>query len=113
MKSITHILLVLLVLLQYPLWLGKGGWIKVWDLNRQIEQEQISNQQLAARNALVDADVTDLKQGTQAIEERARNDLGMIKSNEVFYQIVPPTIVASSAVSAVGTVSAVRATAYK
>lgn len=106
MKSITYILLALLLLLQYPMWLGKGGWIKVWDLNRQITEERSTNLQLEARNALLDADVTDLKQGTQAIEERARNDLGMIKSNEVFYQIVDSPIVVSSvsAVSAVPTV---------
>lgn len=109
MKSITYILLALLLLLQYPMWLGKGGWIKVWDLNRQISEERSTNLQLEARNALMDAEVTDLKQGTQAIEERARNDLGMIKSNEIFYQIIEPPVVesnvaAASAVSAVVTV---------
>jgi cell division protein FtsB len=103
MKSITTILLALLVLLQYPLWLGKGGWIKVWDLNRQIEQQERTNQQTQARNTLIEADVHDLKQGTEAIEERARLELGMIKSNEVFYQIIEPAPVVSnvSAVSAV------------
>lgn len=96
MKFITYILLALLLLLQYPMWLGKGGWIKVWDLNRQITEERSTNLQLEARNALLDADVADLKQGTQAIEERARNDLGMIKSNEVFYQLVDSPIVVSN-----------------
>jgi cell division protein FtsB len=103
MKSLTTFLLALLVLLQYPLWLGKGGWIKVWDLNRQIEQQQRSNQQTQARNALIEADVRDLKQGTEAIEERARLEMGMIKSNEVFYQIIEPAPVVSS-VSAVSVV---------
>lgn len=107
MKSITYILLALLLLLQYPMWLGKGGWIKVWDLNRQITEERSTNVQLEARNALMDAEVTDLKQGTQAIEERARNDLGMIKSNEVFYQIVDAPVVESN-VSAASVASTVR-----
>ena len=82
------ILLVLLLLLQYPLWLGKGGWLKVWDLNRQIEAQQQVNQQTQARNALLDVEVRDLKQGTEAIEERARSELGMIKRDEVFFQIL-------------------------
>jgi cell division protein FtsB len=88
MKIVTLILVVLLLLLQYPLWLGRGGWLKVWELHRQVVQQQQTNAQTAARNATLDADVRDLKQGTEAIEERARNDLGMVKKDEVYYQIL-------------------------
>jgi cell division protein FtsB len=88
MRAVTLILVALLLLLQYPLWIGKGSWLKVWDLNRQLEAQQQVNRQTQARNALLDAEVRDLKQGTAAIEERARSELGMIKRDEVFYQIV-------------------------
>ena len=88
MRAVTLILAVLLLLLQYPLWIGKGSWLKVWDLNRQLEAQQQVNRQTQARNALLDAEVRDLKQGTAAIEERARSELGMIKRDEVFYQLV-------------------------
>ncbi len=101
MRVITLILAVLLLLLQYPLWLGKGGWLKVWDLNRQVEAQQQVNQQTQTRNASLDAEVRDLKQGTEAIEERARSELGMIKNSEVFYQILESAAKpASSAVPA-------------
>src|SRR6266481_710167 len=88
MRAVTLILIALLLLLQYPLWLGKGGWLKVWDLHRQLEVQQQANQQTQTRNALLDAEVRDLKQGTAAIEERARSELGMIKPDEVFFQIL-------------------------
>ncbi len=104
MRAVTLILAVLLLLLQYPLWLGKGGWLRVWDLNRQIKAQQQVNQQTQQRNALLDAEVRDLKQGTEAIEERARSELGMIKRDEVFFQFLesssgqPPAQAAASAV---------------
>jgi cell division protein FtsB len=85
MRLITLILVVLLLLLQYPLWLGKGGWLRVWDLNKQVAMQQQINSKTQERNALLDAEVRDLKQGTDAIEERARSELGMIKSDEVFF----------------------------
>ncbi|HZW85852.1 MAG TPA: cell division protein FtsB [Gallionella sp.] len=88
MRAVTLILIALLLLLQYPLWLGKGGWLKVWDLHRQLEVQQRANQQTQTRNALLDAEVRDLKQGTAAIEERARSELGMVKPDEVFFQIL-------------------------
>jgi len=90
MRAVTLILIVILLLLQYPLWIGKGSWLKVWDLNRQLEAQQQVNLQTQSRNAVLDAEVRDLKQGTAAIEERARSELGMIKRDEVFYQIVEP-----------------------
>jgi cell division protein FtsB len=88
MRAVTLILVVLLLLLQYPLWLGKGSWSKVWDLHRQVEEQQQANQQAQMRNAVMDAEVRDLKQGTAAIEERARSELGMIKRDEVFFQVL-------------------------
>lgn len=90
-RTVMLILAVLLLLLQYPLWLGKGGWLKVWDLNRQVEAQHQANRQNQARNALLDAEVRDLKQGTEAIEERARSELGMIKQDETFFQIMEKT----------------------
>ena len=88
MRWVSLILVALILLLQYPLWLGKGGWLKVWDLNRQVESQKQANLKTQNRNAVMDAEVRDLKQGTEAVEERARSDLGMIKPNEVFFQIV-------------------------
>ena len=84
------------MLWQYPLWLGKGSWIKVWELNRQVETQKDLNLHTKTRNALLDAEVRDLKQGTEAIEERARSDLGMIKPGEVFYQVVGSATLAST-----------------
>ena len=87
MRWIPLILAVLILLLQYPLWFGKGGWFKVWELSREVEMQKQANLQAQARNAVMDAEVRDLKQGTDAIEERARNELGMIKRGEVFFQV--------------------------
>lgn len=87
MRWIKLILIALILLLQYPLWLGKGGWLKVWDINHQIEEQKQVNQQTQTRNAVLDAEVRDLKQGTEAIEERARSELGMVKRGEIFFQI--------------------------
>ena len=81
---------MLILALQYPLWLGKGGWLRVRELNAQVEAQKEVNAGLKARNAALDADVRDLKQGTEAIEERARSELGMIRRDEIFFQL-PPT----------------------
>ena len=88
MKALTLIFVILIALLQYPLWLGKGSWLRVWDLNRQIAEQQEINNGLKARNDTLDAEVLDLKSGRAAIEERARSELGMIKQDEVFYQVI-------------------------
>ena len=90
MKVLAGILGALIVLIQYPLWLGKGGWLRAWDMNRQLEVQHARNQQLETRNAGLAAEVKDLKTGTEAIEERARYELGMIRPDEVFFQIVEP-----------------------
>jgi len=103
MRLLTLFLVVLIAALQYPLWLGKGSWLRVWDLGRQIEQQKAGNDKLKARNDSLDAEVRDLKQGYAAIEERARSELGMIKQDEVFYQVMdggtPPAQSPKSAVA--------------
>ena len=87
MRWLSIALIALLALLQYPLWLGKGGWLRVWDVDQQLQQQRDGNRKLEIRNAGLDAEVRDLKQGYDAIEERARYELGMIKEGEVFVQI--------------------------
>jgi cell division protein FtsB len=88
MRLITIALAVLLVLIQYPLWLGKGGWLSVADMQGQVEETRIKTEHLTARNAKLGSEVDDLKEGTGAVEERARYDLGMIKQNEIFVQVL-------------------------
>jgi cell division protein FtsB len=88
MKGWTWVLMALIVMLQYPLWLGKGSWLKVWDLERQLSEQRLANQALAARNTQLAAEVNDLKTGYGAIEARARYELGMIKKDEVFFQVM-------------------------
>lgn len=88
MKALTLIFVILIALLQYPLWLGKGSWLRVWELNRQVNAQQEKNAALKARNAMLNAEVRDLKSGKAAIEERARSELGMIKQDEVFFQVI-------------------------
>jgi cell division protein FtsB len=87
MRWLTVGLLALIGMLQYPLWLGKGGWLKVWDYDRQLQQQKEVTKKLEIRNAGLDAEVRDLKQGYDAIEERARFELGMLKPNEILVQI--------------------------
>ena len=87
----TLVLVALIALLQYPLWLGKGGWLRVWDYERQLQAQRDVNQKLEQRNAGLDAEVRDLKSGFDAIEERARYELGMIKEGEIFVQVPQKT----------------------
>ena len=88
MRLLTLIFVILIAALQYPLWLGKGSWLRVWDLSQQIDAQKAHNVTLKARNDAMDAEVRDLKQGYAAIEERARSELGMVKKDEVFYQVL-------------------------
>jgi cell division protein FtsB len=88
MRLITIALLALLVLIQYPLWLGKGGWLRVSELDKQVTAARVKNDGLKERNAKLDSEVQDLKNGTAAVEERARFELGMIKKDEIFVQIL-------------------------
>ena len=89
MKPLAAVLAALIVVLQDPLWFGKGGWLRVRELDRQLASQQAVNAGLKARNETLDAEVRDLKQGLDAIEERARLELGMIRKDEVFFQVVP------------------------
>jgi len=89
MRILGALLAALIVLIQYPLWLGKGSWLRASDMDRQVEAQRTKNRQLETRNAALAAEVRDLKQGTEAIEERARAELGMLRPDEVFYQFVP------------------------
>ncbi len=88
MKALTLIFVALIALLQYPLWLGKGSWLRVWNVNQQIDEQKQKNTSFKQRNETLNAEVRDLKQGNAAIEERARSELGMIKQDEVFYQVI-------------------------
>lgn len=87
MRLLTLILVGLLGLIQYPLWLGKGGWLRVWELDRQLDAQRAGNERLRARNGALDSEVRDLRQGQIAVEERARYELGMIRADELFVQL--------------------------
>ena len=87
MKVLAGALVALILAIQYPLWLGKGGWLRVWDVDRQMDAQRARNERLESRNGALAADVKDLKQGFDAIEERARYELGMVKNDEVFFQV--------------------------
>jgi cell division protein FtsB len=88
MRFLPPALIVLIIAIQYPLWLGKGSWLRVWEVNQELAQQKEKNATLVARNAALDADVRDLKEGIAAVEERARVELGMVKPNEQFYQVI-------------------------
>lgn len=88
MRLITLALATLLLLIQIPLWFGKGGWLRVSELEDKVAAAHIHTEELRARNAKLESEVRDLKDGTGAVEERARLELGMIKQNEVFVQIL-------------------------
>jgi cell division protein FtsB len=88
MKILAAILGTLILLIQIPLWFGKGGWLRAWQIEEVVEKERGKNAQLEHRNAGLAAEVKDLKTGTDAVEERARYELGMVKKDEVFYQVV-------------------------
>ncbi len=89
MRWLALIFVVLIIALQYPMWLGKGGWLSVRELDRQVGAQHGANAKLKERNDALDAEVRDLKTGTEAIEERARSELGMVKHDEVFFQVQP------------------------
>lgn len=90
LRWVIVILLLLLVALQYRLWFGEGGMRQVWQLERDVAKQQEENRRLAERNALLATEVEDLKEGREAVEERARVELGMTKPGEVYYQVVEP-----------------------
>ena len=89
MRVFTAILLLLLILLQYRLWFGKNSVPDYLVLKENFARQQSANEKLQQRNKLLFADTDDLKLGLEAIEERARNELGMIKDNETFFRLIP------------------------
>jgi cell division protein FtsB len=99
LRWLALVFVLLIVALQYPMWLGRGGWLQVRELGRSIGKQHEANVRLKARNDALDADVRDLKTGSEAIEERARSELGMVRQDEVFFQLqsTPARAEASSA----------------
>lgn len=83
------VLLAMLLVLQYRLWVGEGSLAEVSNLRNQINQQQLELDELGERNRRLRVEVEDLKDGLEAIEARARRELGMIKKDEVFYQVIP------------------------
>ncbi|GAB6040571.1 cell division protein FtsB [Endothiovibrio diazotrophicus] len=91
MKYLVAILVPLLLMLQYALWFGDGGVLELWRLKQSIQAQVAENEKLHERNAALAGEVRDLKQGLDALEERARSEMGMIGKDETFYQIVDET----------------------
>jgi cell division protein FtsB len=89
MRALLAILVIVLVLLQLKMWFGEGGFRDVRRLEQRVEEQALENEMLAQRNRELQAEVEDLRQGLEAVEERARSELGLIKENEEFYQVVP------------------------
>ncbi|MFC7421778.1 cell division protein FtsB [Iodobacter arcticus] len=88
MRLLAIIFSIMIAALQWPLWVGKGSWLRVWQLDHQLVEKKQHNEKLKERNDALDADVRDLKTGSDAIEERGRNELGMIRQDEVFFQVL-------------------------
>lgn len=88
MRYIFYGMIALLIAIQYPLWLGKGGLLHVYQMDKEVEEQQKLNRDLENRNNKLAGDVNDLRQGTRAVEERARIEHGMVKDNETMIQIV-------------------------
>jgi len=88
MRYLVVILLILLLILQYDLWVGEGSLATVWQLKNSIAAQKEENKKLRARNDELEGEVKDLKTGLDAIEERARSELGMVKEGETFIQVI-------------------------
>ena len=89
MRILLAIMVLVLVLLQLKMWFGEGGFRDVQRLEQRVDEQAMDNEMLAQRNRELQAEVEDLRQGLEAVEERARSELGMIKEDEEFYQVVP------------------------
>jgi cell division protein FtsB len=87
-KIVLYILIGILIGLQYPLWLGDGGLLALWKLKQEITAQKLENTGLKERNMALEAEVRDLKEGYEALEEHARAELGMLRRGETFYQII-------------------------
>jgi cell division protein FtsB len=90
MKYLAAVFGIVVLLLQYRLWMSADGVRELTRLETAVAMQRSDNERLTDRNAQLAAEVRDLKKGSTALEERARSDLGMIASNETFYQVVPP-----------------------
>ncbi|MBB3256459.1 cell division protein FtsB [Paraburkholderia bannensis] len=90
MRLVTVVLIILLALIQYPLWWGHGGWLRVHELQGELAKQQKQNDDEKLRNERIAGEVQDLQNGTAAVEERARYEMGMVKDGEVFVQFVSP-----------------------
>jgi cell division protein FtsB len=99
-RALLVALTLLLVAIQWPLWFGKGGWLRVWELQRAVEAQRQTNAALAARNGDLAAEVASLREGREAIEERARDQLNMIRPDELFFQWLPAPGAAPAAAEA-------------
>lgn len=91
LRWVALVLVTLLIALQVHLWTGQGGLRDVWLLEKRVAEQKADNAQLKKRNETLSAEVEDLKHGDEAIEERARSELGLLKPGETFYQVVEPT----------------------
>src|ERR1700754_2841501 len=90
MRLVTVVLIVLLSLIQYRRWWGLGGWLSDYELRHQLDQQLKKNADEKVRNERIEGEVQDLQNGTAAVEERARYEMGMVKDSEVFVQFVSP-----------------------
>ncbi len=90
LRWVALVLVILLIALQVHLWTGQGGVRDVWLLEKRVAEQKAENTQLKKRNETLSAEVEDLKHGDEAIEERARSELGLLKPGETFYQVVEP-----------------------
>jgi cell division protein FtsB len=86
MRRLAAVLALLLAAIQWPLWFGRGGWFRVWDLQRQLDAQKVVLAEIDSRNRALLAELRSLSQGTEAVEERAREQLHFIRSGEVFFQ---------------------------
>ncbi len=110
MKPLVLLLAALVVAIQWPLWAGHGGWLRVWDLQRQLAARQSANAVLRTHNQELTAELASLRQGSEAIEERARGELHMIRPEETFFQLLPAAA-AAAAISTANTAATAAVTA--
>lgn len=92
MRILASFLFFLLVVLQAKLWFGAHGVFQLWSLDGNIEQARARNELLSQRNEALHAEVNELKDGKEALEERARSQLGFIKDGETFYRVIPAPV---------------------
>ena len=97
MKRLSILLGTLLLAIQWPLWMGHGGWFRVWDLQHQLADRLALNEAYRVRNQVLTAEISSLLRGTEAIEERARNELHMMRRDETFFQFRAPAGAANEA----------------